>query len=601
VRDGSLEWRWREQGRGIRLKRGVGRTNYRSSHEEESEGAQEPQVPPGGMRGVRVFARESRETERENTQKTAPPKQKERPLALSPVPPSTRPVQLFPKEGVAKTLGTARPPQAGGETTEGGGGEGIQEMSRDTASKEVEWHYWKLGNHMKKVLAELTPENAESFGSGVQSVLCAHSSAQKLMSIPGSRGPVWPVVSCVLKEGAKRKDDTQKTVVVAVRSLAAMLCVDVCQLLQPAVDEMAEDVCRPSFTDQSKQTKRMFCSFVGKLFLDAGYSVNNDYAMAMGKIVRGFLNAWSKCPEKENEGQLLAEVQCFGQLCRQIGPTLDVTNRDTLEQYFNGIVKKNILNVQLAESVRSCLLDLALERAAGWRNEEEEEEQGCLLAQSTPTPAAFSQDTPTHSVNGQRVIQPVPVSSTENPPTNTATPLTSATHRPQQMVSHQSPVTPYPLQPQTSVLSSSSLSLLHSSHNLPHSQPALPPTSGTSTPFQAGLHHNVTPTNIPPLTANQQANSEQYLLLLLVLLYILPFYLTFFLSHFLSRPLSPNLLFLSRSPIHLLYANFLRRTSGSFLHRGGNNAVCAQSPSPHRLLQECHVQCRLRGDHMTLT
>ena len=66
------------------------------------------------------------------------------------------------------------------------------------------------------------------------------------MSIPGSRGPVWPVVSCVLKEGAKRKDDTQKTVVVAVRSLAAMLCVDVCQLLQPAVDEMAEDVCRVS-------------------------------------------------------------------------------------------------------------------------------------------------------------------------------------------------------------------------------------------------------------------------------------------------------------------------------------------------------------------
>ena len=29
VRDGCLEWRWREQGRGIRLKRGVGRTNYR--------------------------------------------------------------------------------------------------------------------------------------------------------------------------------------------------------------------------------------------------------------------------------------------------------------------------------------------------------------------------------------------------------------------------------------------------------------------------------------------------------------------------------------------------------------------------------------------
>ena len=114
-----------------------------------------------------------------------------------------------------------------------------------------------------QVLAELAPENAESFGNEVQSILsgelcchcgtllhftdsspAAHSSAQKLMSIPGSLGPVWPVLNCVLKEGAKRKDDTQKTVVVAVRSLAAVLCVDVCQLLQPAVNEMAEDVCR---------------------------------------------------------------------------------------------------------------------------------------------------------------------------------------------------------------------------------------------------------------------------------------------------------------------------------------------------------------------
>ena len=166
-------------------------------------------------------------------------------------------------------------------------------------------------------------------------------------------------------------------------------------------------------------------------------------------------------------------------------------------------------------SVRSCLLDLALERAAGWRNEEEEE-RGCKVrpyAQSTPTPAAFSQDTPTHSVNGQRVIQPVPVSSAGKAPT---TPSTPATHHLQQ-ISHQSPATPY-TQPHPSMLSSSSLSLLHSSHNLPQSQTSLPPTSGTPTPFQAGLHHHVT---LPPLTANQQANSEHYLLLLPVLLYIL--------------------------------------------------------------------------------
>ena len=250
-------------------------------------------------------------------------------------------------------------------------------------------------------------------------------------------------------------------------------------------------------------------------------------------------------------------------------------------------------------SVRSCLLDLALERAAGWRNEEEEE-RGCKVrpyAQSTPTPAAFSQDTPTHSVNGQRVIQPVPVSSAGKAPT---TPSTPATHHLQQ-ISHQSPATPY-TQPHPSMLSSSSLSLLHSSHNLPQSQTSLPPTSGTPTPFQAGLHHHVT---LPPLTANQQANSEHYLLLLPVLLYILRCFISpsFYLTVFLSRPLSLNLLFLSLSLlyIHLQYTNFLRRTRGSFLHRGGSNAACAWSLSPHRLLQECHVQCRLRGGHMTLT
>ena len=74
--------------------------------------------------------------------------------------------------------------------------------------------------------------------------LPAHSSAKKLVSLPGSRGPVWPVLNCLLKEGAKRKEEVQKTVVVALRSLAGVLCVDVCQLLQPAVENMVEDVCR---------------------------------------------------------------------------------------------------------------------------------------------------------------------------------------------------------------------------------------------------------------------------------------------------------------------------------------------------------------------
>lgn len=163
-----------------------------------------------------------------------------------------------------------------------------------------------------QLLGELSLEDAGGFGSGMEIVLSselslpgwcwlmlplpAHSSAKKLVSLPGSRGPVWPVLNCLLKEGAKRKEEMQKTVVVALRSLAGVLCVDVCQLLQPAVENMVEDVCRvghtyltsspssssscvlmqPSFTEQSQQTKQLFCSFIGKLFLDAGYSANRE-------------------------------------------------------------------------------------------------------------------------------------------------------------------------------------------------------------------------------------------------------------------------------------------------------------------------------------
>lgn len=123
--------------------------------EEEGDGAQEgPLAFPGGMRGVKVYkneARERREVERERPQKpTDPLEEKERHLVLSPIPPSTRPVQLFAREGVGKALGNW-PPQPERETAEGEGGTGVQVMSKDTASKEVEWHDWKLENHVGKV------------------------------------------------------------------------------------------------------------------------------------------------------------------------------------------------------------------------------------------------------------------------------------------------------------------------------------------------------------------------------------------------------------------------------------------------------------------
>ena len=152
----------------------------------------------------------------------------------------------------------------------------------------------------------------------------AHSSALKLRSLPDSHGPVWPILSYLLAEGVKRKDGSEKTIVIAFRKLAGELVwaccvwrlsvcvdlmrVDVCHLLQPVVEEMAIDVCevsiphvpsspypsipppllllslspsppsppQPSSSEQSVQTKRLFCSFIGKLFLAASYSQNKE-------------------------------------------------------------------------------------------------------------------------------------------------------------------------------------------------------------------------------------------------------------------------------------------------------------------------------------
>ena len=71
-------------------------------------------------------------------------------------------------------------------------------------------------------------------------------------------------------------------------------------------------------------------------------------------------------------------------------------------------------------SVCGYLLDLSLKRAAGWKAEEEEEAQE---APPNPTPLAFSQDTPTHSANGQEVVQPLPVESA--PPASYQPPQTT--------------------------------------------------------------------------------------------------------------------------------------------------------------------------------
>ena len=88
----------------------------------------------------------------------------------------------------------------------------------------------------------------------------ANTSAQKLVCLPGSRGPIWPVLSSLLAEGTKKKEGEEKMIVVAVRSLAGVACVDVCELIQPVIEMMAEDVCRVSRTHNFNFSRISCCN-----------------------------------------------------------------------------------------------------------------------------------------------------------------------------------------------------------------------------------------------------------------------------------------------------------------------------------------------------
>ena len=60
--------------------------------------------------------------------------------------------------------------------------------------------------------------------SGSVLLMLAHGSSRKLLSLPGSHGPVWPVLSCLLAAGVgRRKDREDKVIVVALRKLAGEL------------------------------------------------------------------------------------------------------------------------------------------------------------------------------------------------------------------------------------------------------------------------------------------------------------------------------------------------------------------------------------------
>ena len=56
------------------------------------------------------------------------------------------------------------------------------------------------------------------------SVPVAVSSAQKLLSLPGSRGPLWPITSCLVSEGAGKEGEEQDLIVEAMKSLTSEWC-----------------------------------------------------------------------------------------------------------------------------------------------------------------------------------------------------------------------------------------------------------------------------------------------------------------------------------------------------------------------------------------
>ena len=135
-------------------------------------------------------------------------------------------------------------------------------------------------------------------------------------------------------------------------------------------------------------------------------------------------------------------------------------------------------------SVKRYLLDLSLERAAGWR----EEERGRKVITDPTHATAFSQTTPSHSANGQRVIHPLPVDPTVTP---SALPSSPATHHHITAGHAHSPPTPY-----------------HHPHpTTPNSCPPLSLNSGVSH-FLYPQSTEVATSNLPPPPGIQPTNCE---------------------------------------------------------------------------------------------
>ena len=168
-------------------------------------------------------------------------------------------------------------------------------------------------------------------------------------------------------------------------------------------------------------------------------------------------------------------------------------------------------------------------RASGWR---EEDASGHSKA---PPPSAFSQDTPTHSANGQRVVQPVPVemarkengATSQNAMWSGAMCEDPSTRGPSQPLSlgyssqsAQMAVQSHPLLPQTTVQSHPPLSQTTVPSQPPltqpppqfqtsyvsHAQPGAPGNSVTNQPFNP--QHSGPPSGIQPSQNAPPAHSE---------------------------------------------------------------------------------------------
>jgi len=105
------------------------------------------------------------------------------------------------------------------------------------------------------------------------------------------------ILTTIISEGVKKSSELD-TFVQAVRKLYNFAGRNVCQLLQPALEEISRDTCESSTSSSDvRKTRHAFSSFLGRLFISASYSRDEEYRVAVGHAVKHFLSMWSRCAQ----------------------------------------------------------------------------------------------------------------------------------------------------------------------------------------------------------------------------------------------------------------------------------------------------------------